>query len=33
MMLKSGGDELHGLAYGDYQNSSLQSTNVTDAQV
>lgn len=33
MMIKSGGDEIHGLVYGDYQNSSLQGTNITDAQV
>ena len=33
MMIKSGGDAFHGSVYGDYQNSSLQSTNITDAQV
>jgi hypothetical protein len=33
MMIKSGGNEYHGLLYGDYQNSSLQATNITDAQV
>ena len=33
MMIKSGGNEYHGTIYGDYQNSSLQATNVTDEQV
>ncbi len=33
MMIKSGGNEFHGSLYGDYQNSSLQSTNITDEQV
>jgi hypothetical protein len=33
MMIKSGGNEYHGTLYGDYQNSSLQATNVTDEQV
>jgi hypothetical protein len=33
MMIKSGGNEFHGSIYGDYQNSSLQATNVTDEQV
>lgn len=33
MMIKSGGDEFHGSFYGDYQNSSLQGTNVTNEQV
>lgn len=33
MMIKSGGNQFHGTIYGDYQNSSLQATNVTDAQV
>ena len=29
MMIKSGGNQLHGSLYGDYQNSSLQATNIT----
>src|SRR5919109_1952433 len=33
MMIKSGGNEYHGSIYGDYQNSSLQATNVTDDQI
>jgi hypothetical protein len=33
MMIKSGGNEFHGSLYGDYQNSSLQATNITDEQV
>lgn len=33
MMIKSGGNEFHGSIYSDYQNSSLQATNVTDEQV
>jgi hypothetical protein len=33
MMIKSGGNEYHGTIYGDYQNSGLQSTNITDEQV
>jgi hypothetical protein len=33
MMIKSGGNEYRGTLYGDYQNSSLQATNVTDEQV
>ncbi len=33
MMIKSGGNEYHGSLYGDYQNSSLQATNITDEQV
>ena len=33
MMIKSGGNEFHGTLYGDYQNSGLQATNVTDEQV
>jgi hypothetical protein len=33
MMIKSGGNEFHGSLYSDYQNSSLQGTNVTDEQV
>jgi hypothetical protein len=33
MMIKSGGNQYHGSLYGDYQNSSLQATNITDAQV
>src|SRR5919109_2407445 len=33
MMIKSGGNEYHGSLYGDYQNSSLQATNITDQQV
>ena len=33
MMIKSGGNQYHGLVYGDYQNSSLQSTNITDDQI
>src|SRR5919106_1367418 len=33
MMIKSGGNQYHRALYGDYQNSSLQATNITDAQV
>ncbi len=33
MMIKSGGNQFHGSLYGDYQNSSLQATNITDEQV
>jgi hypothetical protein len=33
MMIKSGGNEYRGLLYGDYQNSDLQATNITDDQV
>ena len=33
MMIKSGGNQYHGSVYGDYQNSSLQATNITDEQV
>jgi hypothetical protein len=33
MMIKSGGNEYHGSVYGDYQNSSLQATNITDEQI
>ena len=33
MMIKSGGNEFHGSLYGDYQNSDLQATNITDEQV
>jgi len=33
MMIKSGGNEFRGTIYGDYQNSSLQAKNVTDAQI
>ena len=33
MMIKSGGNQFHGSLYGDYQNSSLQGTNITDEQV
>jgi hypothetical protein len=33
MMIKSGGNQYHGSLYGDYQSSSLQATNITDAQV
>ena len=33
MMIKSGGNQYHGSLYGDYQNSSLQSTNITDEQI
>lgn len=33
MMIKSGGNAFHGSLYGDYQNSSLQATNITDEQV
>jgi hypothetical protein len=33
MMIKSGGNEYHGLLYGDYQNQSLQATNITDEQI
>jgi hypothetical protein len=33
MMIKSGGNEYHGTIYGDYQNSGLQATNITDEQV
>jgi hypothetical protein len=33
MMIKSGGNQFHGSIYGDYQNSSLQATNITDEQV
>jgi hypothetical protein len=33
MMIKSGGNQYRGTVYGDYQNSSLQSTNITDEQV
>ncbi len=33
MMIKSGGNQYRGSVYGDYQNSDLQSTNITDEQV
>lgn len=33
MMIKSGGNEFRGSIYSDYQNSSLQATNITDQQV
>jgi hypothetical protein len=33
MMIKSGGNQYHGLVYADYQNSSLQATNITDEQL
>lgn len=33
MMIKSGGNEYHGSLYGDYQNSDLQATNITDEQL
>jgi hypothetical protein len=33
MMIKSGGNQYHGSVYGDYQNSDLQATNVTDDQI
>ena len=33
MMIKSGGNQFHGTFYSDYQNSSLQATNVTDDQI
>jgi hypothetical protein len=33
MMIKSGGNQFHGTVYSDYQNSSLQATNVTDEQI
>ena len=33
MMIKSGGNQYHGTVYGDYQNSSLQSTNITADQI
>ena len=33
MMIKSGGNQYHGSLYGDYQNSDLQATNITDEQV
>lgn len=33
MMIKSGGNQFHGSIYSDFQNSDLQATNITDAQV
>ncbi len=33
MMIKSGGNQYHGSLYGDYQNASLQATNITDTQL
>ncbi len=33
MMIKSGGNEFHGSLYGDFQNSSLQATNITEEQI
>jgi hypothetical protein len=33
MMIKSGGNDFHGSIYTDYQNSSLQATNITEDQI